>query len=779
MKTHVAFLLLCLLFARGLFAQISVTTDVPRIMNYQGQITSADGRAVNGSHRIIASLYSDPDGSKSVWQGQYDDTKISGGLFSVFLGSGSSQLPANVMNQPLWVGIRIDDGEELRPLAQLAAAPYALSVPDKSITFEKLSDDVLLKMQASHIPTPQGNTAWSAEGNEISTENAVLGTRSTSLQKNWETRVAGKPMWHFEDAAIPNIRADGDSKISGKANIILGIEGSGKIFSSYCGILTGVDHQINTNSDYSQILGGFNHQILDSSEYSVVTGGNNCGIGRNAPNSFIGGGAGNWSLATNGTVGGGYLNRVWSGSDYSFVGGGFWNWTYAAQCVISGGKQNRIEAGSNSSAITGGDNNAILLNSEHSFIGGGKANTDSAAFGVIGGGEINSVSADAHHSFIGSGLNNKIKSIYGVIAGGNSNLIDGGKNPSRYNFIGGGSSNIVGPGCDFNVLCGGKSNQNGGAYSFIGGGSAQRIGENCTYNVIAGGAQNFIGDLARSKGAQIRFATIAGGSVNKAGANWSTIGGGQNNIIQTNSSDAGQYATIPGGRQLVAGSYGQTVIGVFNKPQGTSNEGNFQSVTGRRADDRMFIIGNGIGSSSRHNAFEVSNNGHSIVFDNNRSGGATPDGGNASQGSGRPAIKGATYDDNIVYAWGDISPDDNSANHVFVGSDFGVTSVAQIHPGIFKIVVNIVNPYTNLPEVLTDASITVTVVDDDSTYSPESAIITSAVPPTNGAGFATVSHMGYGGDNTFFVRTYERRSYSKTTSPKPFMFKVCGRRKDW
>src|ERR1700733_13503651 len=67
-------------------------TDIPRIITYQGQLTTTSGTAMNGTHKITATLYSDHLGNNPIWQGSYY-AEITNSLFSVELGSGSQKLP--------------------------------------------------------------------------------------------------------------------------------------------------------------------------------------------------------------------------------------------------------------------------------------------------------------------------------------------------------------------------------------------------------------------------------------------------------------------------------------------------------------------------------------------------------------------------------------------------------------------------------------------------------------------------------------------------------------
>jgi len=147
--------------------------DIPRIISYQGQITN-NGSAMNGTHHITATLYSDPNGKNSVWHGAYD-ADITDGIFTITLGaSGSWKLPENAtLDQPLWIGISVDGSAEMLPRTQLAAAPYALNVPDQSITFAKLAPDLALGMGTWKNQTPQtAPTEWAEGGNNDLTTSA-------------------------------------------------------------------------------------------------------------------------------------------------------------------------------------------------------------------------------------------------------------------------------------------------------------------------------------------------------------------------------------------------------------------------------------------------------------------------------------------------------------------------------------------------------------------------------------------------------------------------------
>lgn len=205
-----------------------------------------------------------------------------------------------------------------------------------------------------------------------------------------------------------------------------------------------------------------------------------------------------------------------------------------------------------------------------------------------------------------------------------------------------GNPNYIESICDNSVIAGGKGNHilTNSVNSAIIGGVNQRIGPSAQRAVINGGTSNIIADTC----------------------NYSFIGGGANNLITTN----GKFSSILAGDHLQAQSYAQTVIGRYNIAQGNSNTDNIDP------DDRLFIVGNGIDNSTRSNAFEVSNNGHSIVYHTN---GAAPS-----------AIGGSTYKDNIIYAWGWVD-----GSGLTVKNSFGVERVTNPGPGTYAVELDLKN----------------------------------------------------------------------------------------
>lgn len=740
-------LMLLALLCQTTYAQTALKNSVPLVLSYQGQIVRADGKSFNGEHSISVSLYSDAAGNTSIWEGSYS-TVVTNGIFNILLGSGSSPLPeVATMNKPLWVGIRIEGGEELRPLVRLSSVPYALNVPDRSITLEKLSPELVQAIEHSTVnPTTQSTgQSWTLGGNTLSYPGSeYLGTNAESggSKDVWLKTNGTTIMRYLPTSNTPNIL--GGTEINQILNSLGSVICGGgsyhdpnkgnapnTIRHGNFGLLGGgVNNEIDT-SDYCFIGGGFDNGIFTNSSYSTVCGGLDAEIGKNCSYSFVGGGRGNGAGDNSEytAIVGGRENDVYGEADYVFLGGGYYNLIYNDYSSIIGGESNLI----NGAGAT------------HSFIGSGLSNTVKSARSVIVGGDTNMIRAGAQNGFIGGGEKNIIASPQGVIVGGSGNKILSG---SDFSFAGGGNKNtLLSP---YSLISGGELNSIDAlsAHASITGGSKNKIDSLSPGAFIGGGSNNSI-KLGSSS-------VIAGGEINRVEAIWGSVGGGKNNRVKGNAA----FGTIPGGRGLIAQSYGQTVTGVFNSEKGSSNEFNFKDQASAHANDALFIVGNGT-PSQKSNAFEISNNGHSTVYDQNGSGGATQD--NMGSAQARPMLSGSTYTDNVIYAWGDV---DVSKGAATVKSDFGVANVERIRNGVFVVTLNIKDPSTSPPSsfILRDASISVSIVDN-----------TPVASTDVNWGFANVSQIGKPGANQFIVRTYGEMLEGNMSSDKHFMFKVTGR----
>jgi len=155
--------------------------------------------------------------------------------------------------------------------------------------------------------------------------------------------------------------------------------------------------------------------------------------------SNITGGIMNSVSAFTSTIGGGYFNKIESGSAH-FIGSGFMNVIYL------GANQ---QAAGGFSSIVGGSGNYISANTTTNtgwhFIGGGQSNTimgTAIQFNSILGGNQNAIHIDNSYANVVGGFHNKIKrgSNYSSILTGDRNLIDYN---SQWSSILAGSGNTI------------------------------------------------------------------------------------------------------------------------------------------------------------------------------------------------------------------------------------------------------------------------------------------------------------------------------------------------
>ncbi len=114
---------------------------VPATMQFQGYLTDADGEALDGGYTISFTLYDAEEDGNAVWT-EVVGAIIERGAFTAILGE-SNPLDANIFgSDALWLGIRVDDGEELSPRTPISSIPYAVraSVADNAMTEAQVQD---------------------------------------------------------------------------------------------------------------------------------------------------------------------------------------------------------------------------------------------------------------------------------------------------------------------------------------------------------------------------------------------------------------------------------------------------------------------------------------------------------------------------------------------------------------------------------------------------------------------------------------------------------------
>ncbi len=106
-------------------------------LSFQGILKKANGLAVDdGFYRLTFTLYNAETLGTSQFTETIDSVEITGGIYSVILGAGSTPLNAS-FNVPYWLGIKVGgpSAAEMTPRIRLTSAPYALALRGSSNSF--------------------------------------------------------------------------------------------------------------------------------------------------------------------------------------------------------------------------------------------------------------------------------------------------------------------------------------------------------------------------------------------------------------------------------------------------------------------------------------------------------------------------------------------------------------------------------------------------------------------------------------------------------------------
>jgi hypothetical protein len=734
-----------------IYIQPSIGTpyvDVPHTISYQGLINLPDGSVpLDGTYPITVSLYADDSAAITIWSGNYTTT-ISRGIFNIILGSGNDTLPApSMMNRPIWVGVSFNGNAVAQPLSPLSASPYALNVRDQSISAAKISANYVGSISVN------GKTITGSGSNlNIVANNGVQMTfDSATSTLNVNSGAAGTKggmqiLWIGHNLGGTN--ADGELNTTADSSNVIG--GGGSNTANPYGPSGG------TNG-YASILGGENNTAGSSTQYDAVGGG--------YMNKAIGG----WSVASGG-------NRNNASGAESSVGGGFKNTTFTSYSTVAGGNSN--ETSGSGAAISGGEENqANGVNS--AIAGGSRLTVGASSFG------FNNVSTTGSQTDV-SGLPNPLAYFgnvdihIGNTDGTNRSLVFWGPNttlapsslPISTSITAGSPTASVSYTLPLAAPTGtGQflTSTTSGGMSWAtpsGGGGAWLLTGNPT--TVLG---DFLGTelggtnlLLESVGSEAAYFDGTNNSVvlgdvttnSTTTYQFAGIGAGENNTVSAN------YGTVPGGLGLTANNYAEAVVGFYNN-SGRWGGGTLPSYlpppptqpANTNADYPLFAVGNGVaGPSGGSNAFEVSYNGHATptqVF------------GNFVSTSVQP-IKGASYNDNALNAWGQVDYTTGSGHPT---NDFG-TNTAVWTGNTCAVTLNCPAMFAG---TIHTASITVTGEQDTCPSEITGVII------------CQTSQLGSGGADckpgpiTFYVSTYWMPVGGRGVEAiaEPFFYKVAGR----
>jgi hypothetical protein len=153
-------LILTLAVATGILA------DLPKTLNYNGKLTSADGNVINDDVDIIFRIFNIESGGAALWSESHSDVPITNGLFSITLGETEGIDIA--FDTPYWIELQVD-GEILAPREKMASVPYAFrAIKADSVDNAKVQTDGI-----TIIGDGTGSSPLEAVGDNWGTQSVV------------------------------------------------------------------------------------------------------------------------------------------------------------------------------------------------------------------------------------------------------------------------------------------------------------------------------------------------------------------------------------------------------------------------------------------------------------------------------------------------------------------------------------------------------------------------------------------------------------------------------
>jgi len=99
--------------------------EVPKMINYQGKITTPQGALVSDTVSMTFCIYTDATGGSQLWCETQDSVKVEFGVFSVLLGS-MIPIPDSVFNgNTRYLGLKVGNDSEMTPRKTIVSVAYA------------------------------------------------------------------------------------------------------------------------------------------------------------------------------------------------------------------------------------------------------------------------------------------------------------------------------------------------------------------------------------------------------------------------------------------------------------------------------------------------------------------------------------------------------------------------------------------------------------------------------------------------------------------------------
>ena len=136
-------------FEQGLQPHAVIQNTNAVSFNYQGFLMLADGSLANGVFDMQIAIYDRPEGGASLHLESFANENgvlVQDGYFNAILGNdGENPLLADVFNgEPKFVGVTVENSEELAPRQQILPVPYSIAA-SKLVGNAEISGDLVVE----------------------------------------------------------------------------------------------------------------------------------------------------------------------------------------------------------------------------------------------------------------------------------------------------------------------------------------------------------------------------------------------------------------------------------------------------------------------------------------------------------------------------------------------------------------------------------------------------------------------------------------------------------
>ncbi len=216
------FTFLFLLVATASFAQSAK-------LSIQGVLRNANGSSVeNGQYEITFRLWDAATGGTEIWFETISNVDVEGGIYSVVLGAGTTELNA-AFDQPYFLGVTVESGTELIPRASLTSSPYALSLVGSDNVFPNSGNvGVGDASPSSKLTVKDGNGFIGIEPGTTANFTAKIQSTTEGLKFNNPTDKS----FIFGNGATESVRIKNTNVGIGTDNPVkkLHVKGNGEVF---------------------------------------------------------------------------------------------------------------------------------------------------------------------------------------------------------------------------------------------------------------------------------------------------------------------------------------------------------------------------------------------------------------------------------------------------------------------------------------------------------------------------------------------------------------------